>query len=160
MIARRTILFAPVLIPALTQFAVSAAVRGDEAQYVGGTLQQIPDKTEGKLDLSGTDAAVFRCKKGEFRIPYKSISSLEYGQKAGRRVGVALAISPIALFSKKRKHFLSIAFADDSGSKQGAVFELSKGKTHSVITTLETRSGKTIEFESDEAKKHYEKEGK
>lgn len=160
MFIRRVILSFVVLVPVISPLSVNAAVRGNEAQYVGGTMQQIAEKTEGKLDLSAADAAVFRCKKGDFKIPYKSISSLEYGQKAGRRVGVALAISPIALLSKKRKHFLSVAFVDETGGKQGAVFQLSKGNTHSVITTLETKSGKRVEFESDEAKKHYEKEGK
>jgi len=156
MLTRRSILAGAVLTAAIPSSSGKAAVRGDEAQYVGGTVQQIPEKTEGKLDLTAADAAVFRCKKGEFKIPYKSISSLEYGQKAGRRVGVALAVNPIALFSKKRKHFLSVAFTDENGAKQGAVFELSKGQTRNVITTLETKSGRAVEFESEEAKKHYE----
>lgn len=135
------------------------AVRGNEAMYVGGTLS-VPAKTEGKLDLSAQTEAKFIYKKGQFSIPYDKISSLEYGQKAGRRVGVALAVSPLALFSKKRKHYLSIAFADDQGSKQGVVLELSKGTVNSVVTTFETRSGKKVEFESEEAKKHFEKEAK
>jgi len=143
----------------LTAGSAPAAVRGDEVMYVGGTMQQIPDKTEGKLVLDAPTGAEFNCKKGKFTILYKSITSLEYGQKSGRRVGVAIAISPIALLSKKRKHFLSVGFADENGAKQGAVFELSKGRTHSVITTLETRSGKKVEFESEDARKHYEKEG-
>jgi len=133
----------------------SAAVRGDEVMYVGGTFSQIPDKTEGKLDLTPSTAAVFTSKASEIKIPFKSITSLEYGQKAGRRVGVALVVNPLFLLSKKRKHYLSVGFADESGNKQGIVFELSKGKTRSVITTLETKSGKTVEFESEDAKKHY-----
>ncbi|MBN8732797.1 MAG: hypothetical protein J0L64_19830 [Acidobacteria bacterium] len=137
-----------------------AAVRGDEVMYVGGTMQQIPDKSEGKLTLESMSGAEFSCKKGQFTIPYKSLHSLEYGQKAGRRLGVALVISPIALLSKKRKHFLSVGFEDAAGTKQGAVFELAKGRTHSVITTLEARSGKKVEFESEDARKHYEKEGR
>jgi hypothetical protein len=87
-------------------------------------------------------------------IPYKTIQSLEYGQKAGRRVGVALAVSPLFLFSKKRKHFLSIAYLDEQGQKQGAVFELAKGTVRSALSTFETRSGKQIEYESEDAKKH------
>jgi hypothetical protein len=128
--------------------------------YVGGTMMAMPEKTEGKLDLSGDSALVFMAKAGKFAIPYKGIASIEYGQKAGRRVGVALAVSPVALFSKKRKHFVSIAFQDEQGNKQGAVFELAKGVVHSVVTTLETRSGKKVEFESEDAKKHFEKEAK
>ena len=140
--------------------AAMAAVRGDELMYVGGTMQQIPDKTEGKLALDAPNGAEFNCDKGRFTIPYKGIQSLEYGQRSGRRLGVAIAISPIALLSKKRKHFLSIGFKDDKGVGQGAVFELSKGETRKVIAALEAKSGKKVEFESDDARKHYEKEGR
>ena len=136
------------------------AVRGDEVLYVGGTIDTLAEKTTGRLDTSGVAGAVFTAKKTSFTIPYRAISSLEYGQKAGRRVGVALAVNPLFLLSKKRRHFLSIAFVDEKGTKQGAVLELGKGRTHSIITALETKSGKKVEFESTEAGKHYEKEAK
>lgn len=122
--------------------------------YVGGTLTAIPEKTEGRLDLRDTSAAKFTSKKGEALIPYAKISSIEYGQKAGRRVGVALAVSPVALFSKKRKHYVTVSFTDDVGKNQGAVFEVAKGAVRNVVTVLETRSGKQVEFESEDAKKN------
>lgn len=138
----------------LTLGTVLAAVRSDSAMYVGGTVQ-LEEKTKGKLDLSGEMVAVFNSKKGTFEIPYKNITSLEYGQKAGRRVGVALAVNPLALFSKKRKHYVSITYTDAQGNKQGVVLELSKGKVRSAVETLEQRSGKKVEFESEDARKHY-----
>ena len=69
-----------------------AAVRGNKTMYVGGTIKQIPEKTMGTFDVSGDAAAAFHSDKGEFAIPFNKITSLEYGQKAGRRVGVAIAI--------------------------------------------------------------------
>jgi hypothetical protein len=125
--------------------------------YVGGTQRGIPEKTEGQMDFAGPDAARFVAKMGEIAIPYQRITSLEYGQKAGRRVGVALAISPVALFSKKRKHYLTIGYTDAAGAKQGVVLELAKGTVHDVVAALEGRSGKKVEFESDDAKKFFEK---
>src|SRR5262245_34200669 len=86
-------------------FIAHAAVRGDGIVYIGGTWPSLKEKTEGKLDLDSKDKAIFTSKNGNFEIPYSSIGSIEYGQKAGRRVGVALAVSPVALLSKKRKHF-------------------------------------------------------
>jgi len=126
--------------------------------YVGGTYSELPDKTKGHLDLSAAETAIFQSKKGTFEIPYKSIKSVEYGQKAGRRVGVALAVSPLALFSKKRKHYVSIAFTDKAGNAQGIVLEVGKGRVHSLVATFEQRSGRAVEFESEDAKKHFEKE--
>ena len=134
---------------------VEGAVRGKGAKYVGGTVTGMPENAEGQLDLARDDAAVFTAKSGQtVSIMYKNVESLEYGQKAGRRVGVALAVSPLFLFSKKRKHFLSISFSDEQGRKQGAVFELAKGAVRDTLTTFETRSGKKIEYESEEARKH------
>jgi hypothetical protein len=79
---------------------------------------------------------------------------LEYGQKAGRRVGVALAVNPLFLFSKKRKHYLTVGFSDSAGQTQGAVLELGKKRVRAILDILETRSGKQVEYESEEARKH------
>jgi len=148
------------VIAAFFVLSASAAVRGDDVMYVGGTFATIAEKTEGRLDSSKQSHLVFNAKGGSISIPYKGINSIEYGQKAGRRVGVALAVSPVALFSKKRKHYVSLGFTDDSGTKQGVVFEVAKGRVGSLVTNLEANSGKKVEFESEDAKKHFDKEAK
>jgi hypothetical protein len=139
---------------------VSAAVRGNEARYVSGTLGGIAENTEGKLDVSGQFGMVFTTKRSTTVVPYKGISALDYGQKAGRRVAVALAASPAALLFKKRKHYLTITFIDEVGTNQYAVFELAKGIVNPVVTRLETRSGKKLGFDSEETRKQFEKETK
>ncbi|MDZ7638934.1 MAG: hypothetical protein U5J83_11930 [Bryobacterales bacterium] len=151
---RRRVLMLSLVPLALAATSLSAAVRGDEVMYVGGTLSEIPERTEGRLDLSSTEEANFNSKKGVFHLAYAKITSLEYGQKAGRRVGVALVVNPLFLFSKKRKHFLTVGYADAQGQAQGVVLEVGKKNVRSVIEILETRSGKKVEFESEEAKKH------
>ena len=130
------------------------AVRGKQVMYVGGTMSDVPEATEGTLDTSDAKVLRFESKKGSFEIPYEGVTSLEYGQKAGRRLGVAIAITVWALFSKKRKHFLTIGFNDADDKPQGVVLELSKGTPKSVITILEARSGVKCEYESEEARKH------
>lgn len=153
MLRRRSILVAPFCL-LVCGGPTSAAVRGDEVMYVGGTMSDIPDRTEGKLDLTSTTEATFDSKKGRFSFAYSKINSLEYGQKAGRRVGVALAVSPLFLFSKKRKHYLTVGFTDSAGQTQGAVLELGKKRVRAILDILETRSGKQVEYESEEARKH------
>lgn len=148
---RRTVLG---LLP-IGMFAPSfAAVRGEEVMYVGGTIPNLPEATEGWVDIKTPAKLVFSSKTGGFEIAYPSIKSLEYGQKAGRRVGVAIVISVWALFSKKRKHFLTIGFDDSEGVPHGVVLEIAKGRAKTFITVIEARSGKKVEYESDEAKKH------
>jgi hypothetical protein len=131
-----------------------AAVTGDEVLYVGGTVKNLPEATEGRLDTKNEDKLIYSAEKGGFEIPYKNITSLEYGQKAGRRVGVAIVITVWALFSKKRKHFLTIGYNDSDGKPQGVVLEIAKGRAKTMITIIEARSGKRVEYESEEAKKH------
>ncbi len=95
-----------------------------------------------------------------YSIPYKQIVDIEYGQKAGRRVGAAIAtailLSPIGLFllfSKKRKHFVTIGYKDSDDKDQVVVFELGKDIVRTTLPILEARSGKKIEYQDEEAKK-------
>lgn len=147
MISRRSVVLLTPWIVAL------AAVRGKEVMYVGGTVG-VPEGTKGELDTSDPNVLRFSSKKGSFEIPYDGVTSLEYGQKAGRRLGVALTLTIWALLSKKRRHFLTIGFKDANDQPQGVVIELPKGTPKSVITIIEARSGVKCEYESEEARKH------
>lgn len=145
---------ATALVVALISPVVLGAVDGKKAQYIGGTVAAINEEAEGRFDVSGETAIVFRPEKqAPFEIPYVNITELEYGQKAGRRVGVAIMISPLALFSKKRKHYLTITFDDAAGKEQAAVFELGKDIVRTTLKIVETRSGKDIIYQDDEARK-------
>jgi hypothetical protein len=133
-----------------------AGVGSKETMYVGGTLK-IKEQTEGKSSTADEKKFVFDYKDGknkaEFSIPYDRIDSIEYGQKAGRRVGVAIVVTPLALLSKKRKHFLTIGFKDDDDKQQAAVFELGKDVIRTTLAALEARSGRKIEYQDEEARK-------
>lgn len=82
------------------------------------------------------------------------ITSLEYGQKAGRRLAVALTLTIWALLSKKRKHYLTIGFEDKEGTPHGVVLQIPKKYTKVFIATIEARSGMKCDYESEEARKH------
>lgn len=140
-----------VLISPLT---LASAVRGKDVTYVGGTIATLPEGTTGSLDYQDEKVLRFTSDKGSFEIPYDRVTSLEYGQKAGRRLGVALTITIWALFSKKRKHFVTIGFNDENDKPQGVVLELSKGMPRTVIAVIEARSGVKCDYESEEARKH------
>lgn len=147
--------------------SIALALDGKEAAYFGGTsavFAGAKDPVEGTLDTTATDALTLTGKSKPFkgqqlRIPYESIVDLEYGQKAGRRVGLATGLAVIsvvgalALFSKKRKHFLTIGYMD-GGTEQVAVLELGKDIVRLTLPIVEARSGKSIEYQDDEAKKH------
>lgn len=95
-----------------------------------------------------------------FRIPYKSITEIEYGQRAGRRVGAAVAtavlINPVGVFlllRKKRKHYMTVSWTDSEGKEQVAVLELGKDIIRETLAVTKTKSGKDITYQDEEAKK-------
>jgi hypothetical protein len=159
-----SLLIVALLIPS----AVFAGLNSKKAAYQGGTTrnQDFPGAKEavkGSLDLDWPHIMRFKYGPKEqqiFQIPYKQFVDIEYGQKAGRRVGAAVAtavlISPaglLLLFSKKRRHFVTIGYLDAEGAEQVAVFELGKDLIRTALPILETRSGKKIIYQDDEARK-------
>jgi len=106
-----------------------------------------------RVPVSDLFTFVFDYKGGQLSIPYEKINDIEYGQKAGRRVGLAIAISPWLLLSKKRKHFLTIGYLDESDKQQAGVFELGKDIVRVTLASLEARTGKKIDYQDEEARK-------
>jgi hypothetical protein len=146
-----------------------AGINGKKAGYYGGTTKDkdfpcAKDVVEGILNVYNEKDLIFEYKLNNsnrtYLIPYQQIIDIEYGQKAGRRVGAAIAtavlLTPIGLFllfSKKRKHFITIGYKDAEGKDQVAVFELGKDIVRTTLPIIETRSGKKIEYQDEEAMK-------
>src|SRR5579859_1660857 len=130
-----------------------AGLGSDKTAYVGGTENQIKEGTEGTSSAKDDKKFMFDFKAGSLEIPYDQVNDLEYGQKAGRRVGLAIAVSPWLLLSKKRKHFLTVGWKDEQEKQHAAVFELGKSVIRTTIATLEARTGKKVDYQDDEARK-------
>jgi hypothetical protein len=134
------------------QGIVWAGLGSDKTLYVGGTVKDLEDLTEGKSSAKGEKVFVFEYAGGKLEIPYDRVNSLEYGQKAGRRVGAAVLVSPYLLFSKKRKHFLTINYLDDDDKQQAVVFELGKNIVRVTLASMEARTGRKVEYQDAEAR--------
>jgi hypothetical protein len=135
---------------ALFQTSLMAGIGSNKAAYRGGTVA-MKDGAEEKFSLVGD----------RFVFPYDRIQTIEYGQKAGRRIGataglVMLAgpLGFLALMSKKRRHMVSVTWVNDQGKTDAAVIEFGKDAIRSALTSFEARSGKTVEYESEETKKN------
>ena len=92
-------------------------------------------------------------KSGSFRVPYDKVNLLEYGQNVSRRYMLALTISPMFFMAKKRRHFLTIGYQDESGKQQAILFQVEKSDIRSVLITLEARTGLRVEYQDEEARK-------
>lgn len=165
---KKIIVFALLFSFALNSITL-AGLGSKKTAYQGGTTKDkdFPGAKEGVEGILNTtdekelkfDYELNKAKKA-YAIPYNQMIDIEYGQKAGRRVGAAVAtallISPVGLFllfSKKRKHFVTIGYKDNEGKEQVAVFELGKDIIRTTLPILEARSGKKIEYQDEEAKK-------
>lgn len=137
----------------LLEAAMWAGLGSDSTMYVGGTVNSIKEGTEGKSSAKDEKVFVFNYSGGKLEIPYDRVNDLEYCQKAGRRLGVAIAVTWMALFSKKRKHFLTVGYTDQNEKQQAAVFELGKNVVRVTLASLEARTGRKVDYEDDEARK-------
>ncbi|MFB3917086.1 MAG: hypothetical protein ACE14M_10180 [Terriglobales bacterium] len=143
-----------VLLIALAVEVCWAGLGSDKTMYKGGTVNTIKEGTEGKSSAKDEKNFVFEYKKGKLVIPYERIDSLEYGQKAGRRVGTAFLVSPVFIFSKKRKHYLTIGYTDEKDKQQAVVLELGKDVIRVTLASLEARTGRKIDYQDEEARKN------
>jgi len=138
---------------ALNLCAFAGGTPSDRAAYVGGTEKQVGEGSEGTPSTGNEKEFVFEYESGQLVIPYEQIDDLEYGQQAGRRVGLAFATGGLSALSKHRRHFLTIGWKDEQGKQHAAVFELGKSIVRETIVSLETRTGKKVDYQDDNARK-------
>ena len=121
---------------------------------MGGTVAGIEDKTEGRIDMKDEDKLIFTTEKGgRLGIPWSAMEEIEYGQKAGRRAVMAVAISPVALFTKNRKHYVTFSWKDADGKGQTAVLQYDKNDIRPALSIIKVRTGKEITYQDEEARK-------
>jgi hypothetical protein len=130
-----------------------AGSSGGHAEYVGGTIAQIPDGCTGTVTAIDEQYFVFFSKKASWRVPYDRINLLEYGQKVDRRYVAAVLVSPLFLLAKKRSHFLTVGYTDEDNRQQAMVFRVSKDDIRMMLVSLEARTGRKVEFQDDDARK-------
>lgn len=166
---KRLVLLVACLTIIFNTFAFAAGVGASKAAYIGGSTKE-KDFTGSKKDVKGTldtgneEVLKFNYTLNKspktYTIAYDKIIDMEYGQKAGRRVGAAigttLLLGPVGLLflmSKKKKHFVTIGYKDENDKEQVAVFELGKDLVRTTLPILEARSGKKMEYQDAKAEK-------
>jgi hypothetical protein len=132
---------------------VVAAEPGVKAQVVGSTVAGLAKNCSGRLVLTATDALRLHCDKVNIEILYPKVNTLEYGQNVSRRYAAAILISPLLLLSKSRKHFVTLGYVDAEGRQQALVIRIDKGDIRGVLTGLEARTGRRVEYQDGEARK-------
>lgn len=136
-------------------FAASgiAAAEGAASVYAGGTIGALRAGAECRINLTDEVFLQVRCRNREVQVPYDTVNLVEYGQNVNRRLGLAIAISPLFMLSKSRRHFVTVGFTDTQGRQQAMLFRVEKDAIRAVLVGLEARTGLKVQYQDDEARK-------
>jgi hypothetical protein len=127
--------------------------QGGRAEYIGGTIAQIPSGCGGTVQAVDEQYFVFYSKNASWRVPYDRINLIEYGQKVDRRYVAAVLVSPLFLLAKKKQHFLTVGYSDEESRQQALIFKVDKDDIRAMLVSLEARTGRKVEFQDDDARK-------
>ncbi len=95
-----------------------------------------------KILLTHEDGA----KKGTYaEIPISGISKIVYEKSSHPRWKTAVFLTPWALFSKGKKHWLTIQYQKPDGKEDFVMMHMDKENYQMIIATIESRTGKTVE---------------
>ena len=115
---------------------------GFRAHLVQGTLPGATLNSRVHLDFADVDGLLFECGDTDYRIAYREIDTLKYGQIVGRN-----------LLGKTRKHLVTIRYTDAVGVQHALVFRVDKGDVRPMLGGLEDRTGRRVEYQDQEARK-------
>ena len=131
---------------------LSAQVFADDIQFPK-TKYVVQDDggkdREIKANLIFTSDSIIvkaRKKPSEFaEIPYGSVESVVYERSTHARIKTAILISPLALLSKGKKHWLTITYYNDDGSQSFVLLKLDKKEYRRILATAEVKTDRNVE---------------
>lgn len=104
-------------------------------------------EVEGRF-VSDTAAKRVRFETGgrtAFEVPFESIKSILYEKASKPRYTAGLLLAWPLLFTKSKKHYVTIQYADASGQGKFEIIRLDKDNFTLALATLEADTGIKIE---------------
>ena len=145
----------------LATYVISAQqVSGQQTEF---TFQKVEVRTsfgaaqEGKKGLLLIDNKLIHFTKKNartkyFTIPTGAITEVFYSRVSGRRIGAAILVSPLLLFTKGRKHYLTLSFNDGKELVGAIEFKLHKSNYRAVLRTVEQITGLKMAYDQEGVK--------
>src|SRR5258708_23643390 len=103
---------------------------------------------EGTLIFDGNSKKVeFLNPTGEaaFSINSDAIRSMQYERTGQPRYLAAVVISPAFLLTRAKKHYLTIAYSDQSGEAHSVIVQLNKRNARKAVATATAQTSKSVE---------------
>ncbi len=116
--------------------AVYIRVEGSKAKPVPGFLRFDSTKKEVHFVETGGPPAL--------SVKYEAIKGLLYENVAKPRYAASLVVPPL-IFTKEKKHYLTIDYLDNAGTPQYAIINLDKSNFQEALTRAESETGKKAE---------------
>jgi hypothetical protein len=116
------------------------SVEDGYALYVGGTVVGLNEGDSGKLDATSPTELAFVSSSIRLVIPFTNIDSYEHSERVAHHLGVLPAIAVGLVKKRQRKHFLRIAYHDESKMPQVAIFEVPKRMRFTLLAILQQRA--------------------
>jgi len=107
----------------------------DKGQQISGTLDF----------YARAQRIVFLSKKTRLELEGSLITSALYERTSRPRYVSGLLLAWPLLFTKGKKHFLTIQYKDTSGEGKYAIFHLDKGNYREILAATEATTGKKVE---------------
>ena len=125
-----------------------AADNSYKVTYDGGSVQNIKSGTGVNLFVEPTVIRIVHDKDQLVSIPAASVTEITYGQDVHRRIGTAIGLAVVSLgigalmaFSKSKKHFVGLTWADGD-KKGGFAMQCDKNEYRGILAALEGITGK------------------
>lgn len=117
--------------------------------YDGGSLLGVKSGQNTRLEIALKDIRIMDGKGVLLAsIPAASVTELSYGQDVHRRIGTAIGLAVISLgigalmaFSKSKKHFVGLTWADGD-KKGGFAMQCDKNEYRGILAALEGITGR------------------
>jgi hypothetical protein len=127
-----------------------AADNSYKVSYDGGSISDIKAGSSANLVIEQTQVRLAKDKKDLVAVPAAAITEISYGQDVHRRIGTAIGLAVVSLgigalmaFSKSKKHFIGITYADGD-KKGGFVIQCDKNEYRGILAALEGITGKKV----------------
>lgn len=116
--------------------ATAAGQKKAAPSIKGSLLFNAEEKTVAFVDQKGSPA---------FSVKYDSIKNILYEETSTPRYAEAVLISPLFIFSRSKKHFITIQYTDTDGTGRFVIFHMDKKNVREAVATAEAQTGKKVE---------------
>ncbi len=120
----------------------------EKAEYLkkAAAGEKKSQKVKGNLIVEDYEIR-FVSKQGEpqVSIPVSAIRSVQYERTAKPRYAEGILIAWPLLFTKSKKHYLTVHYTDSTGASQYMLVRLDKSNFREALAEIEARTGSKIE---------------